>query len=160
MIMLRATSSLARADWDTEPSDTIVLDYDARHRRRIMLQSVHGLSFLLDLAETCLLRNGDALVLEDQRLIEIVAAPEALTEIICAQPQDLARIAWHLGNRHLPVEIRGKKLRIRRDCVIADMLRGLGARLVEIEAPFEPEGGAYSNLDYTHHHRHDSHSHS
>jgi urease accessory protein len=104
------------------------------------------------------LRNGDALVLEDQRLVEIVAAPEALTEIICARPEDLARMAWHLGNRHLPVEIWGKKLRIRRDPVIAEMLLGLGVRQVDIEAPFEPEGGAYSNLDY-HHHNHDGHGH-
>lgn len=157
--MLRATSIQSRHHWDRAPSDTVVLDYDARHRRRIMLQTVHKIEFLLDLAEASLLRGGDALVLEDKRLIEIVAAPEPLTEIVCARPQDLARMAWHLGNRHLPVEIRDKRIRIRRDAVIGEMLAGLGVDLIDIEAPFEPEGGAYAPSDSNHHYTSRKHSH-
>jgi hypothetical protein len=83
-------------------------------------------------------------VLEDGRLIEVVAAPEPLVEIRGADPHHLVRIAWHLGNRHLPTQIVGKGLRIRRDHVIEDMVRGLGARVIAIEAPFDPEGGAYA----------------
>jgi urease accessory protein len=90
------------------------------------------------------LRGGDALVLDDNRLIEVVAAPEPLAEIRGADPQHLVRIAWHLGNRHLPTQIMAQGLRIRRDHVIEAMVKGLGARVIEIEAPFDPEGGAYA----------------
>ncbi|HYP58672.1 MAG TPA: urease accessory protein UreE [Beijerinckia sp.] len=157
--MLRALSVKPRGTWGEYATDTVVLDFDARHRRRIVMQTVHGLFFLLDLAEALVLRNGDALVLEDGCLVEVVAAPEPLTEIRCDKPQDLARIAWHLGNRHLPVEIAGRKLRIRCDHVIEDMLRGLGATLLEIEAPFEPEGGAYAGAGHRHNHAHSTHAH-
>ena len=103
-----------------------------------------GLSFLLDLPEATFLRHGDALMLEDGRLVEVLAAPEPLLEIRCNDPLHLARIAWHLGNRHLPTQLFPKYLRIRRDHVIADMATKLGAHVIEIEAPFDPEGGAYA----------------
>jgi urease accessory protein len=128
------------------------------------MTGTRGLEFLLDLETAIALRGGDALVLEDGRLIEVVAAPEPLVEIKGADPLHLVRIAWHLGNRHLPTQIVGKGLRIRRDHVIEAMVRGLGARIVEIEAPFDPEGGAYAAAhehaahghDHTgHHHAHD-----
>src|ERR1700687_2477783 len=90
------------------------------------------------------LRGGAALVLEDDRLVEVVAAPEPLLEIRGSDPFHLVRLAWHLGNRHLPTQIMGKGLRIRRDHVIEEMVKGLGARVIEIEAPFDPEGGAYA----------------
>ena len=129
---------------DEAPADTVVLDFDDRHRRRMAMTGTRGLEFLLDLENAVALRGGDALVLEDGRLIEVVAAPEPLIEIRGADPLHLVRIAWHLGNRHLPTQIVGKGLRIRRDHVIEEMVKGLGARVIEIEAPFDPEGGAYA----------------
>ena len=122
-----------------------------------------GVAFLLDLPAATALRGGDALVLEDGRLIEVVAAPEPLLEIRCTDPLHLARVAWHLGNRHLPTQILKNKLRIRRDHVIAEMAVKLGAKVVEIEAPFDPEGGAYAAPADTHgdHHGHEHrHGHS
>jgi urease accessory protein len=109
------------------------------------------------------LRGGDALVLEDGRLVEVVAAAEPLLEIRGADPLHLVRVAWHLGNRHLPTQIMPKGLRIRRDHVIEAMVKGLGARIIEIEAPFDPEGGAYASshahAPEAHAHAHSSHAH-
>ncbi len=108
------------------------------------MRGTRGLEFLLDLENAVALRGGDALVLDDGRLIEVVAAPEPLAEIRCHDPHQLIRVGWHLGNRHLPTQIMPKALRIRRDHVIEAMVQGLGARVIEIEAPFDPEGGAYA----------------
>lgn len=156
----RATKVVPIGHWSGAPADTIVLDFDDRHRRRMAMTGTRGLAFLLDLEEAIALRGGDALVLDDGRLIEVVAAPEPLVEIRGADPLHLVRIAWHLGNRHLPTQIVGKGLRIRRDHVIEDMVRGLGARVIEIEAPFDPEGGAYaSGHAGSHAHGHDHHDH-
>jgi urease accessory protein len=141
--MLRATSVKAANTWREAPADTVVLEFDDRHRRRLAMTSTRGLAFLLDLPEVVALRGGDALVLEDGQLIEVVAAAEPLVEIRCTDPMHMVRIAWHLGNRHLPTQLMNRGLRIRRDHVIEEMVRGLGARVVEIEAPFDPEGGAY-----------------
>jgi urease accessory protein len=162
--MLRAIAVLPKSGWSGEAADSVVLDFDDRHRRRIALKGVRGLDFLLDLPEAVALRGGDALRLEDGRLVEVVGAPEPLAEIRSADAPHLVRIAWHLGNRHLPTQFVGAKLRIRRDHVIEDMVRGLGAKVVEIEAPFDPEGGAYvSAAGHDHHahgHAHDhGHSH-
>jgi urease accessory protein len=146
------------------------------------MTGTRGLEFLLDLENAIALRGGDALVLEDGRLIEVVAAAEPLLEIRGHDPQHLVRLAWHLGNRHLPTQIMPKGLRIRRDHVIEAMVKGLGARVTEIEAPFDPEGGAYAGHahapeeaahhhtghdhahdhaahDHGHHHHHDDHHH-
>ena len=145
--MIRATEVRGQHCWIEAPADTVVLDFDDRHRRRMAMTGTRGLAFLLDLESAVALRGGDALVLEDGRLIEVVAAPEPLAEIKGGDPQHLVRIAWHLGNRHLATQITPKGLRIRRDHVIEAMVRGLGARIVEIEAPFDPEGGAYAAAD-------------
>jgi urease accessory protein len=156
--MIRATQVRPPGSWSEKAADTVVLDFDDRHRRRMAMTGTRGLEFLLDLAEAVALRGGDALVLEDGRLVEVVAAPEPLVEIRGADPQHLVRIAWHLGNRHLPTQIVGKGLRIRRDHVIEDMVKGLGARVVAIEAPFDPEGGAYSGGGHgAHEHDHRDH---
>ena len=103
------------------------------------------MEFLLDLPEVPALKDGDNLALEDGRLIAVRAAPERLLEITCTDAHHLACIAWHLGNRHLATEIGEEKLLIRYDHVIADMVKGLGASAREIEAPFNPEGGAYGH---------------
>lgn len=156
--MIRAVQVRPQVRWTEAAADTVVLDFDDRHRRRMAMTGTRGLEFLLDLEEAIALRGGDALVLEDGRLIEVVAAPEPLVEIRGADPHHLVRIAWHLGNRHLPTQIAGKGLRIRRDHVIEDMVRGLGARVIAIEAPFDPEGGAYASGGHAGH-SHDHHDH-
>jgi urease accessory protein len=155
--MIRATQVKPQYRWTEAAADTVVLDFDDRHRRRMAMTGTRGLAFLLDLENAIALRGGDALVLEDGRLIEVVAAPEPLLEIRGADPHHLIRVAWHLGNRHLPTQIMPKGLRIRRDHVIEAMVKGLGARVVEIEAPFDPEGGAY--VGGGHGHAHEEHAH-
>ena len=159
--MIRATKVLGQHRWSLPPADTIVLDFDDRHRRRMAMTGTRGLEFLLDLENAVALRGGDALVLDDNRLIEVIAAPEPLVEIRGVDPQHLVRVAWHLGNRHLPTQITGKGLRIRRDHVIEAMVQGLGARIIEIEAPFDPEGGAYAASEHGHgsEHAHQHHAH-
>jgi urease accessory protein len=163
--MIRATRVLGQHRWKEPPADTVVLDFDDRHRRRMAMTGTRGFEFLLDLENAVALRGGDALVLDDGRLIEVVAAAEPLVEIRGADPHHLIRVAWHLGNRHLPTQIMPRGLRIRRDHVIEEMVRGLGARVTEIEAPFDPEGGAYAasshgaHDDHGHHHGHDHHDH-
>jgi urease accessory protein len=151
--MIRATKVLGQHRWTQAAADTVVLDFDDRHRRRMAMVATRGLEFLLDLENAVALRGGDALVLEDGRLVEVVAAAEPLLEIRCADPHHLIRVAWHLGNRHLPTQIMPRGLRIRRDHVIEAMVQGLGARVIEIEAPFDPEGGAYAS------HAGDAHAH-
>src|ERR1700719_845807 len=163
--MIRATQVRSSHRWSEPPADTVVLDFDDRHRRRMAMTGTRGLEFLLDLENATVLRGGDALVLDDGRLIEVVAAPEPLAEIRGTDPQHLVRVAWHLGNRHLPTQITAKGLRIRRDHVIEAMVKGLGARVIEIEAPFDPEGGAYAGGGHVHPsesdpHRHAAHDHS
>ena len=163
--MIRATKVLGQHRWTQSAADTVVLDFDDRHRRRMAMTGTRGLEFLLDLENAVALRGGDALVLEDGRLIEVVAAAEPLLEIRGADPLHLVRVAWHLGNRHLPTQIMPKGLRIRRDHVIEAMVKGLGARIIEIEAPFDPEGGAYASSHahaaeaHAHAHAHSSHAH-
>lgn len=157
--MIRATQVQGQHRWTQSAADTVVLDFDDRHRRRMAMVGTRGLHFLLDLETAVALRGGDALVLEDGRLVEVVAAPEPLIEIRGTDPSHLVRVAWHLGNRHLPTQIVGKGLRIRRDHVIEDMVKGLGARVIAIEAPFDPEGGAYAAPHAPEAHDHDHHDH-
>jgi urease accessory protein len=157
--MIRATKVLGQHRWTQAAADTVVLDFDNRHRRRMAMTGTRGLEFLLDLENAIALRGGDALVLDDGRLVEVVAAPEPLAEIRCNDPHHLVRVAWHLGNRHLPTQIMAKGLRIRRDHVIEAMVKGLGARVIEIEAPFDPEGGAYAEAAHSHAHEGDPHGH-
>ena len=167
--MIRATQVRGQHRFTEAAADTVVLDFDDRHRRRMAMTGTRGLEFLLDLENAVALRGGDALVLEDGRLVEVVAAPEPLLEIRGHDPHHLIRVGWHLGNRHLPTQIMAKSLRIRRDHVIEAMVKGLGARVIEIEAPFDPEGGAYADAghghdeharhDHAHHDHHDHHGH-
>jgi urease accessory protein len=157
--MIRATRVVGQHRWTEAAADTVVLDFDDRHRRRMAMTGTRGLEFLLDLEHTIALRGGDALVLDDGRMVEVVAAPEPLIEIRGTDPQHLVRLAWHLGNRHLPTQIMPKGLRIRRDHVIEAMVKGLGARIIKIEAPFDPEGGAYAEASHAHGETHPHHGH-
>jgi urease accessory protein len=161
--MLRADKVLPAGTWTGAPADSVVLDFDERYRRRFAMTGVGGLTFLLDLAEAAMLRGGDGLKLDDGRIVEVVAAAEPLAEIRPADSLALCRLAWHLGNRHLPTELTPKAARIRRDPVIEDMAKRLGARVIPVEAPFNPEGGAYAQgPEPAHddsHERHDHHDH-
>jgi urease accessory protein len=151
----RATNIRRAPEWSTADAvDEVVLDSDERHRRRIALTGVRGTAFLLDLPHATVLREGDGLVLDDGRIVRVVSRPEPLVEIAAASAHQLARLAWHLGNRHTDVQIVGDRLRIRRDHVLEDMLVKLGATLTPLEAPFEPERGAYEH-GHGHAHSHD-----
>ena len=159
--MLRATEILRAGLWGGKPADVVRLDYDKRTRRRMALVGNGGLSFLLDLAKAPILRAGDGIRLEDGRIVAVEAAPERLLEIACTDERALARIAWHLGNRHLATELGDRTIYIREDHVIAEMVIGLGAAVRAVERPFNPEGGAYGHgavHGHSHHHG-DGHSH-
>ena len=125
--------------------DAITLDETDRHRRRMAMRSDGGIGFVLSMDAAVLLRDGDRLVLDDGRRILVRAASEALYEVRGRDPHHLLRLAWHMGNRHLPTQLMNDHLRIRRDAVIGAMLCGLGADIREIEAGFDPEGGAYGD---------------
>lgn len=141
--MQRATRVFPKGEWSGVETDTVVLEYEARHRRRVAMSGLKGEEFLLDLPEAVALRDGDGLLLDDGRIVKVRAAPEGLREITGA-PGLLMRVAWHLGNRHLPAELQPDRIRIRHDHVIEEMVARLGASIREVWAPFEPEGGAYA----------------
>lgn len=119
--------------------DRVTLAYEDRLIRRKRIVTDGGLAVLVDMPVAVGLDDGDALELEDGRLVAVRAAPEPLLEV----RGDLARLAWHIGNRHAPARIEPDRLLIRRDRVLARMLEGLGAALRDVEGPFVPEGGAY-----------------
>jgi len=152
--MIRATNVIRAGHWCSAPADTVVLAYDDRHRRRLAMQGEGGLSFLLDLADATVLAHGDGLVLEDGRMVEVRAKSEPLIVVTARNAHHLARLAWHLGNRHVPAAIEAERILIRPDHVLAEMLTGLGAEVAAIEAPFDPEGGAYFLAGHAHHGAH------
>ena len=138
-------------------SDRCVLSYDERFLRRKKLSGDGGTDFLVDLEKTTSLDHGDALVLSDGRLVEVIAAPE---DLYAVTGPDLARLAWHIGNRHTPCRIERDRLLIQRDPVIGHMLEHLGASVVEVVEPFTPEGGAYGHgRTHSHEHGHSAHAH-
>jgi len=142
--MIRATKVEPASGAMTPADDRVLLDFDARYRRRNAMRSEGGLDFLLDLERAQRLRHGDRLVLEDGRRVQVAAAPEDLAEIRSTAIGGLTRLAWHLGNRHLPVMLAPDHILIRRDHVIEDMVRGLGGTVAPVCAPFDPERGAYA----------------
>ncbi len=144
--MKRAREIKPAGQWnEASAADCIALDAHERYRRRIVLTGEKGTTFLLDLPQATALHDGDGLLLDDGAIVRVAGRPEALVEVMAANAKDLARLAWHLGNRHVDVQIVGDRLRIRRDHVIEAMLCGLGARLTPIKATFAPEGGAYAH---------------
>jgi urease accessory protein len=153
--MQRAIAVHPRGQWPEDAMvDVITLAYLDRHRRRIRLVAHSGAAFLLDLPRAQHLADGDGLELDAGGYVRVCAAPEAILEIEAADRPSLLRIAWHLGNRHLPVQVVGDRLRIREDHVIAEMIAGLGGRITRREAPFDPEIGAYAAGAAAHHHAH------
>jgi urease accessory protein len=141
--MLRAIQVLKAGSWQAAPVDRITLSYDERHRRRIRFVAEEGTEFLLDLPRTTVLRGGDGLRLEDGGIILVAAAAEALLAVTAADAEQLARLAWHIGNRHLPAQMGGGRILIREDSVIEQMLIGLGANVQHVTESFTPEAGAY-----------------
>jgi urease accessory protein len=133
-----------------------MIDYDRRFRRRIVLTSVLGAAILIDLPQAVRLRDGDGLAVEGG-VVRVCAQAEELMEIHAHDDGELIRIAWHLGNRHLPVQLLGDRIRIRADHVIEEMIEGLGGHVDKVMAPFDPEAGAYAGGG--HHHGDDDHSH-
>ena len=145
---MRAAAVLPAGAWSGDPIDRVLIDWDRRHRRRILLRTESGADLLLDLPQAIRLRQGDGLLV-DGGIVQVEARPEPLLELHAHSPDALVRIAWHLGNRHLPVQLMDGRVRIRADHVIADMVRGLGGHVTELSAPFDPEAGAYAG---GHHH--------
>lgn len=146
--MLRAVAIRRAGAWSGAAGE-VALDYDGRFLRRRRLVLADGSDIMADLPETVSLDHGDALVLEKGACIAVRAAPEPLLQV----RGDLIRLAWHIGNRHTPCQIRSDHLLIREDRVLADMLAGLGAEVTQWSGPFQPEGGAYGHgrtLDHTH----------
>jgi urease accessory protein len=150
---MRCHSILPAGTWDPANAvDRVLIDYDNRHRRRILLRTEADTELLLDLAQAARLRDGDGLALEGGGVVRVCARPEKLLEIHAHEEGELVRIAWHLGNRHLPVQLLDDRIRIRADHVIQEMVEGLGGHVEEIEAPFDPEAGAYAGGHHHHHH--------
>jgi urease accessory protein len=143
--MLRAVNVVGAGCWTATPADTVTLDHDHRHRRRILLTSDGGREFLLDLGHTVALRHGDGLELNDGSVVAVHASAEPLLEVRARDASHLVRLAWHLGNRHLEAQIEPERILIRPDHVIADMLAKLGATVTPVTEPFQPEAGAYAH---------------
>ncbi|MEM6578514.1 MAG: urease accessory protein UreE [Pseudomonadota bacterium] len=140
---------LRRGAWSGR-AELCHLDYDGRFLRRKRLMTDEGVPFLVNLDQTTSVNDGDAFVLSDGELVEVRAAREPLYRVT---GDHLAVLAWHIGNRHTPCAVKADHLLIRRDAVLAEMLKGLGACLADVRAPFNPEGGAYG-LGRTHGHSH------
>ena len=137
--MRRAHVVKPAGTWPTNSVvDRVILSADDRQRRRMMLTAENGTEFLLDLPRPTTLCPGDGLVLDDGTVVAVAGEPEALSEMVPATPSDLVRLAWHLGNRHAGIQIMADRLRFRRDHVLEDMVRGFGASIKPVNAPFEP----------------------
>jgi urease accessory protein len=152
---MRVEDILPAGSWDTQrETDRVMIDYDRRFRRRIVLETVRGTELLIDLPHAVRLRDGDGLAVA-AGVVRVCAMAEDLMEIHAHGEGELVRIAWHLGNRHLPVQLLDDRIRIRADHVIEDMVEGLGGHIDRITAPFDPEAGAYSGGGHHHHHDRD-----
>jgi len=151
--MRKAIERIEQSNWQTaDEVGTVTLPFDGRHRRRIRMTDDAGEPFVLDLAEAVYLHDGDGLRLNHGGIIHVKAAHEPVLNIDCRNPTHTAQIAWHIGNRHIPLQIFADgSLRIRADHVLGDMLTGLGARITKTDAPFSPEPGAYSSTGHGDH---------
>ena len=152
--MRRAVEHRPRGHWpEREAAGCVSLGFDDRHRRRLRLETTAGEPVLLDLPRAAAMAGGDGLRCADGSWIGVAARPEPVLRVAAATPELAARLAWHLGNRHTPAEIRADAILIRPDHVLAAMLRNLGGEVAESVEPFQPEGGAYSG------HAHDGRGH-
>ena len=127
-------------------TERLELAFDTRCKSRLRTQLASGEDCGLFLERGTVLRGGDKLLGNDGRIVEVVAAPEKLMEALSGEPLLIAKAAYHLGNRHVAVHLLSGKLRFVADHVLGEMVRGLGLKVGEIEAPFEPESGAYGHV--------------
>ena len=155
--MRRAITHHAAGHWPLDAAQgSVSLTHDERHRRRIRLLDDSGVPFLLDLPDAAVLADGDGLELLGGGFLAVRAKAEAVADLHCASAAHVARLAWHVGNRHAPAEVReGGVLRIADDHVLVAMAEGLGARVERLIAPFNPESGAYAGGGHGHDHHHD-----
>ena len=160
--MPRATSvTTAGHRHDRPVVDTVILDYAQRSAQKITVTGGKGGRIEIDLPRPQRLRTDDLLVLDDGTLVEVVAAAEPLLEARATDVAGLSRLAWHLGDRHVAAQLLPNRIRVRRDPAIEALLVQLGAKVASIDAPFEPEGGAYAAAQgHEHDHDHDHHGHS
>jgi urease accessory protein len=143
-LTLRAIAVRRAGHWPVEAMwGEVAFDYDRRYRRRMRFSTHTGADILLDLQEAIHVRHGDAFELENGGFIRVHASPEALLEVAARDADTLARLAWHLGNRHLAVQFLPGRLRLLDDHVIAAMIVQMGGTVVQVSAPFDPESGAY-----------------
>jgi urease accessory protein len=151
--MRRAIAAHKGGHWPEEAAiDRVTLAFVDRHRRRLRLVADSGNPFLLDLPRVQHLADGDGLELDDGGYVRVCSAPEPVLEIEAEGPTGLLRLAWHLGNRHLPVQALEGRLRVRDDHVIGQMIERLGGRVTRFNAPFDPETGAYAGVEHSHEH--------
>ncbi|MGA8050672.1 MAG: urease accessory protein UreE [Burkholderiales bacterium] len=151
MLEIKSKLKASRQAYRIEVKGQLRLPFESRQKSRLRARLVSGEEVALLLPRGELLRGGDLLVAADGRVIEVIAEPENLLHVTCGSPAALARAAYHLGNRHVPVQVGEGYLRLAADHVLEDMLNGLGAKLAPVEAPFEPEAGAYAAGGHHHH---------
>ena len=154
MIEIRAKLKVPRGAYKVEVKGQLRLPFESRQKSRLRTALASGEEVALMLPRGEVLRGGDLVTASDGRVIEVVAEPEKLVHVECASHEALAKAAYHLGNRHIPVQVGQGFLRMAPDHVLEEMLKGLGAKVSAIEAPFEPESGAYGGG-----HRHDEMGH-
>ena len=154
MLEIRTRLEAAPAERNAQPTARLELPFELRQKSRLRARLVSGEEVALLLPRGEILRGGDRVMASDGRIIEVVASPERILHVECDTPTALARAAYHLGNRHVPVQVGDGFLRLAEDHVLEAMLRGLGATVTEMEAPFEPEAGAYGAASHHHHEAH------
>lgn len=150
MLEIKSKLKVKRGAYNIEVRGQLQLPYDLRQKSRLRTQLASGEEVGLMLPQGDMLRGGDLLVASDGRVIEVIAQEEKVLQADCAEPLDLARAAYHLGNRHVPIQLGAGWLRIAADHVLAKMLEGLGLKVIELAAPFEPEPGAYGGHAHDH----------
>lgn len=158
--MLSISTKLDHIHSDTEIADVVSLSFDLRQKSRIRVTLQSGVEAALYMQRGTILRGGDFLQADSGEIIEVIAADQAMMKVTATTSKALTRAAYHLGNRHVPLEIGDGWLKLETDSVLKDMLLGLGVQVEELQAPFEPESGAYAAGGGHHHHHHDDeHSH-
>ena len=170
MIEIKSKLKTSRHAYQVEVKGQLRLPFESRQKSRLRARLVSGEEVGLMLPRGEVLRGGDLVVASDGRVIEVLAEPEALLHVTCGSPAALARAAYHLGNRHVPVQLGDGYLRLAVDDVLEELLKGLDATVAAIKAPFEPEAGAYAGGHahheeeheakiHDHHHHHHDHKH-
>jgi urease accessory protein len=157
--MLSISTKLDHIHSDTEIADVVSLSFDLRQKSRIRVTLQSGVEAALYMQRGTILRGGDFLQADSGEIIEVIAADQAMMKVTATTPKALTRAAYHLGNRHVPLEIGDGWLKLETDSVLKDMLLGLGVQVEELQAPFEPESGAYAAGGGHHLHHDDEHSH-